>query len=157
MAAKPADHPIVQVFDEVRRIDNGVRAALTQSLPPGLSFAQYEVLGFLERHGEGQTPAEIARGVQAAKSGLTNTLQRLEGGGLARIEPCGQDARKKRVWLTQEGRQAYATTMAGVRPRMDHLREAFTADEFRAAVPFLKALRVWFEEEGWQTEPACQG
>ena len=40
---------------------------------------------------------------------------------------------------------------------MEHLREAFTTDEFRAAVPFLKALRVWFEEEGWETEPACQG
>ena len=89
MAAKPADHPIVQVFDEIRRIDHGVRAALTESLPPGLSFAQYEVLGFLQRHGEGQTPAEIARGVQAAKSGLTNTLQRLEGGGLAAADGVG--------------------------------------------------------------------
>jgi DNA-binding MarR family transcriptional regulator len=147
MAARPADIPAVAVFDEIRRIAGEVRAAISEHLPEGVSFAQYEVLSHLERRGDGVTPAEIARAVQAAKSGLTNTLQRLGDAGLARIEPCDADGRKKRVWLTPAGRQAYARTMAGVRPRMDHLREAFTPDEFRDVLPFLKALSAWFEEQ----------
>ncbi|MDB5447968.1 MAG: transcriptional regulator, MarR family [Phenylobacterium sp.] len=149
MAAQPADHPAVAVFDEIRRIDNEVRAAISEGLPDGLTFAQYEVLSLLERRGEGITPAEIARAVQAAKSGLTNTLLRLESGGLARVEPCGEDGRKKRVWLTPAGREAYARSMAAVRPRMEHLREAFTLEEFRTVLPFLKALRAWFDEKAW--------
>jgi len=150
MAAQPADHPTVQVFDEIRRIDNATRAAISEELPKGLTFAQYEVLSLLARRGDGFTPAEIARAVQVAKSGLTNTLQRLESGRLARVEPCGKDGRKKRVWLTPEGRAAYQQTMAGVRPKMDHLKEAFTTEEFREALPFLKALSAWFEERGWE-------
>ena len=41
MAAEPAIHPVVQVFDAIRRIDNDVRAAITEELPDGVTFAQY--------------------------------------------------------------------------------------------------------------------
>ena len=146
MAAQPEDHPAVAVFDEIARIDNHVRANIGRRLPPGMSFAQYEVVRLLERRGDGQTPAEIARALGVAKSGLTNTLQRLEGGGYVQVEPCGEDARKKRVWLTPHGRETYGRTIVGVRPRMDRLREAFTWDEFREVLPFLKALRTFLEE-----------
>ena len=149
MPPRPIDHPTVQIFEEIRRIDRGVRAAVAKHLPPGVSFAQYEVLSHLDRRGDGLTPAEIARAVQAPKSGLTNTLQRLEDAGLVRVEPCGEDGRRKRVWLTDAGREVHSATVAGTRPRMEHLREAFTIDEFRAALPFLKALRAWFDEKGW--------
>lgn len=147
MAAQVEDHPVVQVFDEIRRIDHQVRAAIVQALPENLTLPQYEVLSLLERRGDGVTPAEIAQAVQAAKSGLTNTLQRLEAGKLIRVEPCAEDGRKKRVWLTPEGLKAYQQTLAGMRPRMQTLRGAFTPSEFREALPFLKALRAWFDEE----------
>jgi DNA-binding MarR family transcriptional regulator len=150
MAAQPAEHPAVQVFDAIRQIDNEVRAAITEALAEGLTFPQYEVLDLLDRRGDGLTPAEIARAVHAAKSGLTNTLQRLEEGGLIRVEPCAEDGRKKRVSLTPAGRSAYMRTLAGLRPKMEHLREAITLDEFREVLPFLKALRAWFDEKAWQ-------
>jgi DNA-binding MarR family transcriptional regulator len=147
MAAQPEDHPAIAVFDQMARIDNHVRANIVRHLPAGVSYAQYEVLRQLERRGEGQTPAEIARALDAAKSGVTNTLQRLEGAGYVRLEPCGKDGRKKRVMLTPAGHEIYAAAVAGTRPKMDQLRGAFTWDEFRAAMPFLKALNAFFEEE----------
>jgi len=147
MAAQPEDHPAVAVFDYVGRIDNFFRATVGRHLPPGVSFAQFQVLRLLERRGEGQTPAEIARAIDAPKSALTNTLQRLEQGGLSWSEASGEDARKKRVWLTPEGRDLYLATVAATRPKMDSLRGAFTLDEFREALPFLKALTAWFEED----------
>jgi DNA-binding MarR family transcriptional regulator len=147
MAAQAEDHPVIAVFDQMSRVDNHVRANISRHLPRGVSYAQYEVLRLLEHRGEGQTPAEIARHLDAAKSGVTNTLQRLEAAGLARLEPCGQDGRKKRVWLTPEGRAVYVRAVAGVRPKMERLREAFTWEEFRAALPFLKALNAFFEDD----------
>jgi DNA-binding MarR family transcriptional regulator len=146
MASRLVDHPAVEVFDYMGRIDNHVRANVTRRLPAGVSFAQYEVLRFLEIRGDGRTPAEIARALDAPKSALTNTLQRLEAAGLVRVEPCGQDARKKRVWLTPAGLELYGRTVAAIRPSMERLREAFTLEEFREALPFLKALNSWFEE-----------
>jgi DNA-binding MarR family transcriptional regulator len=146
MAGKPEDHPVVAVFDYMGRIDNHVRANVTEHLPPGVTYAQYEVLRLLDTRRDGQTPAEIARALDSPKSALTNTLQRLEAAGYIRAEPCGEDGRKKRVWTTPAGREVYTRAVAGVRPRMDRLREAFTWDEFREVLPFLKALDAWFED-----------
>jgi DNA-binding MarR family transcriptional regulator len=81
------------------------------------------------------------------KSGLTNTLQRLVARKLIAVENCEADARRKRIWLTPEGRQAYAQSMAAIRPKMESLRDGFTPKEFREALPFLRALRTWLGEK----------
>jgi DNA-binding MarR family transcriptional regulator len=146
MAAEPEDHPDVQVFDEIRYIEHLVRTAIARKLPVGLTYPQFEVMNLLSRRGDGITPMVIARALQMTKSGLTNTLQRLCARHLVRVEHCPSDGRKKLIWLTAEGRQAYAQCMASIRPRMDHLRDGFTQKEFREALPFLKALRTWLGE-----------
>jgi DNA-binding MarR family transcriptional regulator len=137
------------VFASIRLIDEEVRDAIASCLPEGLTVPQYEVLRLIDFRGEGLTPAEIAETLHVPKSGLTNTLQRLEANGYARIEPCAEDGRKKRVWMTPAGRQAYVDSLAGIRPKMERLREAFTLDEFREVLPFLKALHAWFKQKDW--------
>ena len=62
------------------------------------------------------------------------------------MEICEADGRRKRIWLTPEGRTAYAQSMAAIRPRMESLRDGFTQKEFREVLPFLKALRTWLGE-----------
>ena len=149
MAVQIVEHPVVQVFSEIRGIDEGVRDSIAESLPAGLTVGGYEVLRQMEIRGDGAGPAELAQLLHAPKSGMTATLQRLEAEGFVRIEPCPDDGRKKRVWFTPEGRDAFARAVEGIRPKMEHLREAFTMDEFRAALPFLKALHAWFVERDW--------
>jgi DNA-binding MarR family transcriptional regulator len=80
------------------------------------------------------------------KSGLTNTLQRLEEAGLIGVKDCADDGRRKRVRLSADGRRLYGEAMRALRPKMDTLREGFTSREFRDALPFLKALRSWLAE-----------
>lgn len=137
------DHPEVQVFDEISMIEHGVRAVITRCLPVGLTYPQFEVMNHLARRGEGQTPAEIAVALQVTPGAITNTLQRLEATGFAAAAPDLVDGRKKRVTLTASGRQAYASAMAAMRPRMKDLRDGFTQREFREALPFLRGLRTW--------------
>jgi DNA-binding MarR family transcriptional regulator len=146
MAAEPEDHPDVQVFDEIRYIEHLVRTSIARKLPVGLTYPQFEVMNLLARRGDGITPLAIARALQMTKSGLTNTLQRLAARKLVQVENCQSDGRKKRIWLTAEGRQAYGQCMVAIRPRMDRLRDGFTQKEFRDVLPFLKALRTWLGE-----------
>ena len=146
MAAEPEDHPDVQVFDEIRYIEHLVRTTIARKLPVGLTYPQFEVMNLLSRRGDGITPLDIARALQMTKSGLTNTLQRLHARQLVRVEICANDGRRKRIWLTPEGRQAYGKSMAAIRPKMEELRDGFTQKEFREALPFLKALRTWLGE-----------
>jgi DNA-binding MarR family transcriptional regulator len=149
MASEPLGSPVLQVFGMIRLIDNGVREQIAESLPEGLSVSQYEMMRLFDFKGDGMTPAEIAQTLHMPKSGVTAILQRLEASGYVRVEPCPDDGRRKRVWLTDAGRKIYVTTVAAIRPKMEKLREAFTMEEFREALPFLRALQTWFAERDW--------
>ena len=146
MAPVVEEHPEIQVFDEIGLIGVGVRTIITRCLPVGVTYPQFEVMNYLMRRGEGQTPAQIAVAVQMTPGAITNTLQRMEATGLAGVEPDPVDRRKKRVNLTPAGRQTYARAMATMKPRMASLREGFTSKEFREALPFLRALRAWMHD-----------
>lgn len=148
MGAVIEEHPEVQVFDEISLIEHGVRMAISRSLPVGLTYPQYEVLNLIARRGENLTPAFIAEALKMTPGAITNTLQRLERTRLVRIEPCAVDRRKKRVRMTAEGCEAYARSMAAIRPKVEKLRDGFTQKEFREALPFLRALRVWMSDLG---------
>ena len=147
MAAASEEHPEVQVFDEISMIEHGVRRVIGRCLPVGLSYPQFEVLNLIMRRGGQLTPVQIAAALQMTPGAITNTLQRLEATGMVTGGPCEADRRKKHVRLTAAGREAYARSMAAIRPRMAKLREAFTQKEFREALPFLRALRIWMTEQ----------
>ena len=51
--------------------------------------------------------------------------------------------------LTPAGLDVYTRARNAIRPQMDKLREAFTLNEFREALPFLKALQTWFAQRDW--------
>src|SRR5512146_2349483 len=140
------ERPEVQVFDEIGRIEAGVRTIVTRCLPAGVTYPQFEVMNHLVRRGEGRTPAGIALALQMTPGAITNTLQRMEATGLAVVRPDPVDGRKKRVSLTPAGRQAYQSAMAALKPRMESLREGFTQKEFREVLPFLRALSAWMND-----------
>ena len=146
MGAVIDEHPEVQVFDEISLIEHGVRVAITRALPVGLTYPQYEVLSLIARRREYLTPALIAEALKMTPGAITNPLQRLECTNLVLVEPCAADRRKKRVRMTTQGREAYARSMAAIRPKVEKLREGFTQKEFREALPFLRALRVWMSD-----------
>ena len=140
------DRPDVQVFTEIGIIDQLVTARLERSLPEGMSAAQFGVLTHFTRRGGDQTPVQLARAFQVTKGAMTNTLQRLEAQGFVDIVPDETDGRRKLVTMTAKGAEAYERAIAGLRPYYVGLREAFTPEEFENALPFLRALRVWLDE-----------
>lgn len=147
MGAVSEDHPEVQVFDEIAMIEHGVRMAISRALPVGLTYPQYEVLNLLARRGDDLTPAFIANSLKMTPGAITNTLQRLEAVKLIVVAQCQTDRRKKGVRMTPEGREVYHRSMAAIRPKVEKLRDGFTQKEFREALPFLRALRVWMTEQ----------
>jgi DNA-binding MarR family transcriptional regulator len=141
------EHVEVQVFDEISMIEYGTRAVIGRCLPVGLTYPQFEVMNLIARRGGDLTPMQIATALQMTPGAITNTLQRLEAVALITIGPCETDRRKKRVRLTPAGRDVYNRAMLAIRPKMEKLREGFTQKEFREALPFLRALRAWMEEQ----------
>ena len=69
--------------------------------PLGLTRAQWRVLARISRH-EGCTQTELAAELEIEKPTLGRLVDRLESNGWVKRHPDKQDARTKRVFLTQQ-------------------------------------------------------
>jgi DNA-binding MarR family transcriptional regulator len=136
----------VEVFNEIGAISYFVRQTVVKRLPPGMTYAHFELLNFLMRYGDGQTPAELARALLLTKGALTAILQKLEAKGYVAVLGDVSDKRKKRVRLTRDGLEAQSLVLRGMKDKTEALRDGFTDNEFRQALPFLKALRTFLVE-----------
>jgi DNA-binding MarR family transcriptional regulator len=137
--------PDIELLAQIARIEQRVRAGLEGALPEGLSAAQFTVLGHLVLAGEPQSPGAIAAQFQLSKAAITNTLQRLEAQGFIRLQADDGDGRRKSVTVTAAGAAAHREGLAAVKPQREALRQAFAAQEFEAALPFLRRLRDFLE------------
>jgi DNA-binding MarR family transcriptional regulator len=140
------DRPDIQVFTEIGIIEHLMRTAVAKSLPRGMTYSQWEVLVHFSRAGDDQTPAQLARALQVTKGAITNTLQRMQASDLVSVTADAHDGRMKRIKVTRKGASCYAEMLKMVRPHLDQLRGGFTDAEFETALPFLRALRVWLDE-----------
>lgn len=154
MAAAPQDRPDIQVFNEIGQIDQLLRLSISRKLPPGMAYAQFELLRLMDREGDGQTPAELARGLMLTKGALTNILQRMEAAGHVAVAADAADRRKKRVRVTPAGVATYNAVVKGLQRQNRELRSAFTDGEFREVLPFLSALRTFLLEINGSCEPS---
>jgi DNA-binding MarR family transcriptional regulator len=145
--SRPAQpRPDVELFTEIGIIEQLSRTRIERALPPGLSSAQFGVLNHFARRGGPQGPAELAAAFQVTKGAMTNILKKLEQQRLVDIADDPEDGRRKIVTLTAAGSEAHRRALTALRPQLDALRGAFEADEFEAALPFLRALRTWLDE-----------
>jgi len=146
MPPAPQERPDLQVFSTITAIDHLMRLSISRRLPPGMPYAHFELLRLFARDGDGQTPAELARAVMMTKGAITSILQKMEAEGHITVLADASDRRKKRVRMTRHGRDGFNRINTALRANTQLLRSAFTEAEFREAMPFLTALRVFLED-----------
>ena len=142
----PQDHPYVEVFTQIEVIEHYLRVAVTRNLPPGMTYAHFELLRYAIRYGDGQTPAQLATILLLTKGAMTNVLQKMEALGYVAILADVADRRKKRVRVTRDGIGAAQSVFRLMRAKTEALRDGFTDNEFREVLPFLRALRTFLSE-----------
>jgi DNA-binding MarR family transcriptional regulator len=149
------NHPYMEVFSEIGAIEYHLRSAVTRNLPPGMTYAHFELLRHFMRHGDGQTPAELARILLMTKGAVTNVLQKMEAQDFIVVLADVSDGRKKRVKITRTGLDAANCVFRNMKAKTEALRGGFTDNEFREAAPFLKALRTFLSEINELDGPAA--
>jgi DNA-binding MarR family transcriptional regulator len=140
------DRPDVELFHEISLIDQLARSRLERALPQGLSSAQFGILNQLSRQGEPMSPAQLAEAPHLTKGAVTNLLQKLEGQGLIAVTNDPDDGRRKWVSLSDGGGAEHQQCLKRLRPLMEEVRGAIGEDDFKAALPFLKQLRLWLDQ-----------
>ena len=82
--------------------------------PTGLERSEFSVLASLLLAAGGQSPTELSRTVVQTTSGMTKTVNRLEGRGLVERRQPADDARRVDVVLTADGRELAQSLLSGL-------------------------------------------
>lgn len=146
MPPPPNDPISFQFFNEIGIIEQLSRNLFERILPEGMSMAQFTVLNHLVRLGGGKSPLRLARAMQVTKGAMTNTLQRLETRGAIKVTPDPTDGRGKLVDITPAGRALRQQCLENALPLLVQLSEEFIDQDFQTALPFLRRMRVYLDE-----------
>ncbi|SMX46967.1 MarR family winged helix-turn-helix transcriptional regulator [Actibacterium lipolyticum] len=143
----PSESLAVSLFSELFMADQLARNRLTKVLPKGMELSQFSVLNHLARTGEERTPAQLAQAFHVTRGAMTNTLGKLEWAGHIHIRPDWDDARRKLVSISPAGLRARDVAINAISPLIADVVNDIGAEEVKAALPVLRALRQRLGEE----------
>lgn len=136
------DSLAVVLFSEIFTVDQMARNRLTRALPKGMELSHFSVLNYLARVRDERTPADLARVFHVTRGAMTNTLSKLERAGYIHVRPDWNDARRKFVTISPDGRRAFSAAMCAVTPIIAAVVDKLGATKVRAALPILRELRA---------------
>ena len=136
----------VMLFSEILTADQLLRNKLGRVLPKGMELSQFSVLNHLAGKSSERTPAQLAKSFHLTRGAMTNTLGKLERAGYIHIRPDWDDARRKQVAISPSGRAARDAALLEMDPVISEIVEALGSEKLRAALPFLRDLRLMLEK-----------
>ncbi len=138
---KSSDPLAISLFSEIFMVDQLARARLSKALPKGMEISHFSVLNHLARMHEERSPAQLARTFNVTRGAMTNTLTKLEWAGHVHIRPDWDDARRKFVAISPAGIKARDAALEAIAPLIHEVVDDIGAENVRAALPVLRALR----------------
>jgi DNA-binding MarR family transcriptional regulator len=134
-----------RVFNEVGIIEQLARTRFERVLPDGMSVAQFSVLNHFVRLGGTPSLVALARAFQVSKPAMGKVVRKLADQGLVEVRADPDDARGKRVSITDAGVATHHAAIAALGPEIARMRDALGTASFEALLPGLQRLRQWLD------------
>ena len=115
------DMNLLILLSEIATIEQLARNKLDNSLPKDLNISSFSVLNHFSGSRAEKTPLQLARSFHVTKGAMTNTLNKLEKQGYIHVRPDWNDARKKRISISQSGMDARNNAMKSIKPILDEI------------------------------------
>ncbi len=131
----------ISLVSEILSVEQLMRALLAKHLPKGMELSHFTVLNYLAAQTDEKSPASMARVLHLTKGAMTNTLTKLDLSGYVHIRPDWDDARRKRVLISDAGLLARLDALQAIAPVFEHILDTVGKENARAALPFLRSLR----------------
>lgn len=140
--------PIKCILDVSKNIRYFFDLAMSQN---GLTSIQTRILGYLRNAQEEERSVfqrDIEEVFRIKRSSVTSVLQTLEKKGLILRESIPEDARMKKLVLTDKARQMQGCTYQKIGEMEEEMRSLFTKEEFRQFLDYMsridqKAMEVY--------------
>ena len=132
----------IALISEIMVVEQLMRGKISKALPKGLETSHFSVLNHLMSSGREKSPAQLARSFHVTKGAMTNTLNKLDAAGYIHIRPDWDDARRKKVSISDAGRRVQQEALQATAPIFQELINDLGEDRVRAALPFLRDFRL---------------
>lgn len=143
---KPNESMVFLLFNEIGIISQLSGALFQRSLPDGLNNSQFSVLNWFSRVDNEATPGRLATAFQVTAGAMTNTLKKLEGKGLIKVEPDANSGRKKKVSITTKGIETRELAIANATPLWKEFAEVFPQSKIEKQIKELQKIRQYLDE-----------
>ena len=144
--------PVKCILDVSKNIRYFLDLAMSAN---GLTSIQSRILGHL-RHAQEQDRCVFQREIEEVfrikRSSVTSVLQTLEKKGLIIRESISEDARLKKLVLTEEAKKMQIDTYQTLGDMEKQMRSLFTEDEFKQFLDYMnridkKAIELYYAKE----------
>lgn len=132
---------LLSLFTDMAIITQLMSAASSRAIGHALGQSEYWLLFHMVRRGDGDTPSRLAKVFQVSKPSMTATIGRLVAKGCVRVVEDANDARSKRVKLTDVGRTAHDAARARLEVMQQQLFAGFDVEGLLAHADAITALR----------------
>lgn len=145
MSDRNEDPIAIALFSEIIASEQLMRGRLSRALPKGMELSHFMVLNFLSRQQRERTPLQLANAFNLTKGAMTNTLSKLDAQGYIHIRPDWDDARSKKVAISDAGDRARDEAILSIIPLFDEVMEGLDTDRVKDGLRFLREFRSVLE------------
>ena len=117
------DMNLLILLSEIATIEQLARNKLDNALPKNLNISSFSVLNHFTGSKAEKTPLQLARSFHVTKGAMSNTLNKLETLGYIHVRPDWNDARKKRISISQSGIDARNYAIKSIKPILNEMIE----------------------------------
>ncbi|MEK6540845.1 MAG: MarR family transcriptional regulator [Pseudomonadota bacterium] len=152
MTTPPDSSAIRTLFQNIGIINQLSGAVARRALGSGsagganMGTSELSVLGRSIRIGDGETPTKLARLFQLSKPSMTAIITKLERKGFVELCADADDARSKRVYVTEAGRAAHAAAEGALGVAMARELAGIDVAALLTAAPGVALLKAHMDE-----------
>lgn len=143
---------IFEFFNEIGIISQLSSTLFEKNLPEGLTNSQFSVLNWFTRVDEQATPGRLATAFQVTPGAMTNTLKKLEGKKLIKVEPDATSGRRKIVSITARGLKVRNKAIAAAAPLFKEFSEFLPAVKIEKQLNQLRKIRQYLDERRFKQQ-----
>ncbi len=135
------ENSLFALFNEIGIIAQLSGTMFERVMPEGMTLAQFTVLNHFVRLGGEKSPAQLASAFQVTRGTMTSTLQKLQAKGLVELSPDPDDARGKRVRITESGKRMRERCIAALGPTLADLSGRLGSVDVDVLIEPLRSIR----------------